>query len=257
MSYVRKYAVRRVSQCDPLAPKLSECANNLQQFFGRMNNHFFGQELFQGHRYTSKDKAQIFLTQLDHDYYTEAIDEILIDINISTMRGDGKIRHKHLTFPCLPATVKHVARKLHCIKQQLYQKVIREAELKFLKRKLRLAITQGPYSKSSERKHIGTTRKRIGIHRKRSGLIFFKSSHNLNVVLDIFQRDHLNKDIDKMCTSPKPALTVVQNIYSRHRLNKNIDKYLFNVFQRDRLNKNIDKDKNDENPLHLVQQTKQ
>ena len=241
MSYIREYAACRVSQCDPLAPKLSECVNNLQQFFGQMNTYFFGQELFQGRRYTSKDKAQIFLTQLDHDYYTEAIDEILIDINISTMIGDGKICHKHLTFPCLLATVKHVARKLHCINQQLYQKVIREAELKILKRKLRLAITQGAYCKSSERKHIGTPRKRIGIQRKCIGPIFSKSSHNLNVVLDIFQRDHLNKDIDKMCTSPKPAITVVQNIYSRDRLNKNIDKFLFNVFQRDRLNKNIDR----------------
>ena len=77
---LREYVARRVSQCDPRALKLSEYENNLQQFFGQMNYYFIRQELFQGRRYTSKDKVQAFLTQLDHDYYTEAIVDILIDI---------------------------------------------------------------------------------------------------------------------------------------------------------------------------------
>ena len=160
--------------------------------------------------------------------------------------------------------MKYITSIVHHEIQLLHQKALKQTEIKnlhtnlrhFLQKHQRKRIGQ-EYIEEKLKSFITKKRKRIGFQRKRIGPIFFQSSNNLRVIFDIFQRDHLNKDIDKLSTSPKTALTVFQNIYSRDRLNKHIDKYLFDVFQRDKLNKNIDKDKHDENPPHLVPQTKQ
>ena len=105
---------------------------------------------------------------------------------------------------------------------------------------------------NTKRKRIGFQRKHIGIQfqREHIGPIDIQSFHNLKIILDIFQRDHLNKHIDTDKEYCSPPQLVIQNMFLHDRLNKNIDKYqnkqdyLFDVFQRDQLNKNVDKDKN-------------
>ena len=213
-------------------------------------DYYFTQQESIGRRYTKRDKSEIFMIRLDNKYYDAAIDKLLLHVAIAAIHGDDKISHQAYTFTRLPATVKYITSIVHHEIQQLLQKALKQTEIKNLRINLRYLLQK------HQRKRIGQDkkRKRIGFQRMRIGPI---SSNNLRVIFDIFQRDHLNKDIDKMSTSPKTALTVFQNIYSRDRLNKHIDKYLFDVFQRDKLNKNIDKDKHDENPPHLVPQTKQ
>ena len=79
---------------------------------------------------------------------------------------------------------------------------------------------------TTKRKRIGFQRKYIGtqFQRKRIGPIVIISSHNLKVVIDTFQCDHLNKYIDKNKEYCSPPQLVLQNIFLRDQLNKNIDK---------------------------------
>ena len=83
------------------------------------------------------------------------------------------------------------------------------------------------FSFTEMRKRTGFHKRHIVIHfqRKHIGPIVIKSSLFRNVLLDIFQRAHLNKHIDKDKESYLPSQLVIQNTFQRHRLNKNIDKF--------------------------------
>ena len=107
--------VRGSARNYPSAPKFSKCANNFIKFYTELNRYISEQEYIFGRRYTSKDKAKLFLNQLDHECFKEAIVEISLNIVISTVNGDDNNLPKHLTLIYLPRTVQ----------QQQHQKAIR------------------------------------------------------------------------------------------------------------------------------------
>ena len=93
--YIREYKTRLRTNVSahnyPSAPKFSKCANNFIKFYTELNGYISEQEYIFGRRYTSKDKAKLFLNQLDHECFKEAIVEISLNIAISTINGDDNV----------------------------------------------------------------------------------------------------------------------------------------------------------------------
>ena len=78
-------------------PKLSECDYNLYTLSRNMRN-YFEQEDIKGRHYSEKEKAKMFLANIDDERLHEARNSCLIDLNIATMQNPDVIPKHSLTF---------------------------------------------------------------------------------------------------------------------------------------------------------------